>query len=348
MIDLDDEDSDVLKEDNSNSESDEDDDDFDILNLDDDKLKINDTTIGNIQGQFSGIKNKNYNPNYDISKQINEINNTTSTSSDEKNTNKINIAEGKKIVAFVGAHGNGTSFIINNIAQLLSEQGIKISILDLTKNKNSYYIYTENEERLRGIAYSCFEKLKSGIADGIKVNKNLTVYTSLPNSDEDIENKGEIINTILNDTSLILLDCDLETDLEYFDIAQEIYLIQSLDILTIQPLTSFMKKLKMNNKLNESKLRIIINKCLRVNKINERILISAMSVYNSPDTTYQLDLFDRNKIEYLTIPFEEKNYAKYLDEIAECKLTIRGYSKGLINSFNKLAKEIYPIKGKKR
>ena len=36
----------------------------------------------------------------------------------------------KKIVAFVGTSKNGTSFIVNNIAQLLSEKGIKTTILD--------------------------------------------------------------------------------------------------------------------------------------------------------------------------------------------------------------------------
>ena len=41
------------------------------------------------------------------------------------------------------------------------------------------------------------------------------------------------------------------------------------------------------------------------------------------------------------------NY-EYLDELADCKLTIRGYSKNLISSFNKLAKFVYPINGKKR
>ena len=334
---------------NTNNNSD------DELSLDDDELKIDDNkNIGNTSNQFSGIRNKNYIPNYDISKQINEINsvsnNKTLNNNEEKDGNSVSVSipEGKNIAAFVGAHGNGTSFIVNNLAQLLSEQGIKVAILDLTKNKNAYYIYTENEERLRGIAYSCFEKLKSGISDGIKVNKNLTVYTSLPNSDSELENKESAIKTLLNEFSLILLDCDLETDLEYFEIAQEIYLVQTLDVLTIQPLTSFMKKLKMNNKLNEGKLRVLINKDIKVNKLNEKILISAMSVYNSPDTTYQLDLFNRDKIGYLTIPFEERNYSKYLDELVECKLTIRGYSKSLINSFNKLAKIVYPMNNKKR
>ena len=335
-------------EDTNKNENSADDDDADILNLDNDDLKVDDNQIGiNQPGQFSGIRNKNYNPNYDISKQINEINGNTDRGKTEEEK-RITIPEEKKIVAFVGAHGNGTSFIINNLALLLSEQGIKTAIVDLTKNKNSYYIFTQNEERLRGIAYSCFEKLKSGISDGIIVNKNLTVYTSLPNADSEIENKETAINTLLSEFSLVLFDCDTETDQEYFEIAQEIYLVQSLDVLTIQPLTTLLKKLKMNKLLNEEKLRILINKDLRVNKLNERILISAMSVYNSPDTTYQLDLFNRDKIGYLTIPFEEKNYSKYLDELADCKLTIRGYSKNLISSFNKLAKFVYPINGKKR
>ena len=346
VFDVDDEKSDDEDSDNSlNLVSDTDD---DILSLDDDDLKVDDNQIGiNQPGQFSGIRNKNYNPNYDISRQINEINGNTDNEMTE-GVKKIIIPNEKKIAAFVGAHGNGTSFIINNLALLLSEQGIKTAIVDLTKNKNSYYIFTQNEERLRAIAYSCFEKLKSGISDGIIMNKNLTVYTSLPNADSEIENKETAINTLLSEFSLVLFDCDTETDQEYFEIAQDIYLVQSLDVLTIQPLTTFLKKLKMNKLLNEEKLRILINKDLRVNELNERKLISAMSVYNSPDTTYQLDLFNRDKIGYLTIPFEEKNYSKYLDELADCKLTIRGYSKNLISSFNKLAKFVYPINGKKR
>ena len=318
---------------------------IDIANRMDERLEAGDAKeILKVIGEYS--KALNLLDDYDH-RTLKKINGNIDNE-DTEAIKKIIIPDDKKIAAFVGTHGNGTSFVINNLALLLSEQGIKTAIIDLTKNKNSYYIFTQNEERLRGIAYSCFEKLKSGISDGIAVNKNLTVYTSLPNADSEIENKETAINTLLSEFSLILFDCDIETNQEYFEIAQDIYLVQSLDVLTIQPLTAFLKKLKMNKLLNEEKLKIIINKDLRVNKLNERILISAMSVYNSPDTTYQLDLFNRDKIGYLTIPFEEKNYSKYLDELAECKLTIRGYSKNLINSFNKLAKFVYPINGKKR
>lgn len=49
----------------------------------------------------------------------------------------------KKIVAFVGTSKNGTSFLVNNLAIMLSSRGINTAILDLTKNKNEYYIYTQ-------------------------------------------------------------------------------------------------------------------------------------------------------------------------------------------------------------
>ena len=357
IMDLDDEeeseDDDIMDLDDEEESEDD-----DIINLDEDPLKIKDKELSSneINDSTSGIKNKNYIPNFDISKQLKEINNEDNTNkfkinnkSDNKKSleRKIKIGDNQKIVSFVGSRNSGNSFLINNIAHMLSEQGVKTAIVDLTKNKNSYYIYTENEENLRSIAYSCFEKLKSGIADGIKVNKNLTVYTSLPNSDEEIENKDMAMNTLLNNYSLILLDCDFDTNLEYFNISQEIYFVQSLDILTIQTLTGFIKKLQMNKIEYEDKMKIVINKYVNVSSINEKAIVAAISVYNSPDTTYQLDLFDRNKVEYFLVPFEEKNYCKYLDEIIRCKLSIRGYSKNLLNSLNKLAKSVYPINGKK-
>ena len=87
----------------------------------------------------------------------------------------------KKIVTFVGTSKNGTSFIVNNIAEYMSTvMGVNTAILDTTKNRNSYYIYTKNEEQLRNIATHSIEGLAQGVAQGISANKNLTVYTSLP------------------------------------------------------------------------------------------------------------------------------------------------------------------------
>ena len=53
------------------------------------------------------------------------------------------LSKEKKVVTFVGASKNGTSFILNNLAEHLSSRGINVAILDATQNRNTYYIYTK-------------------------------------------------------------------------------------------------------------------------------------------------------------------------------------------------------------
>ena len=126
------------------------------------------------------------------------------------------ITKDKKIVTFLGTTKNGTSFLINNLAALFSSIGINTAILDMTKNKNSYYIYTNNEEEVRNIAYNSIYKLQNGgIAEGIKVNNNLSVYTALPNDGKDYSNAEPILSTLVQNHSLILIDCDFDTDPSY-------------------------------------------------------------------------------------------------------------------------------------
>lgn len=104
----------------------------------------------------------------------------------------------KKIVAFVGTSKNGTSFLVNNLAALLSSKGINTAILDLTKNKNSYYIYTLNEDSLRDRAFRCIEGLRRGVAEGIQVDKNLTVYTNVAKDDDsEYDDYGNILETLV-------------------------------------------------------------------------------------------------------------------------------------------------------
>lgn len=81
----------------------DDDDEADILNLDDDDLKVDDNQIeiNNEPGQFSGIRNKNYNPNYDISRKINEINGNIDNE-DTEAIKKIIIPDDKKLQHLLG------------------------------------------------------------------------------------------------------------------------------------------------------------------------------------------------------------------------------------------------------
>ena len=54
------------------------------------------------------------------------------------------LSSDRKVIAFVGTSKNGTSFIINNVAKILAENGIDTAILDVTQNRNSYYIFNNN------------------------------------------------------------------------------------------------------------------------------------------------------------------------------------------------------------
>ena len=249
----------------------------------------------------------------------------------------------KKVACFIGTSKNGTSFIVNNVADITSKMGIDTAILDTTKNRNSYYIYTKNEEDLRKIAMNSINDLLQGRANGIQVNKNLTVYTSLPEETEGIENAGTILQTLLQRHSLVLIDCDFETPLEYFEKTQEIYLVQSFDILTIQPLTAFLRELKSKNILEANKLRVILNKAIKVRGINDKTIIGGMAYYNDPAMSFMTELFDKNTIRYIAIPFNEEVYSKYLENVINCEITVKGYPKNIIQIFNELSNMVYPL-----
>ena len=253
----------------------------------------------------------------------------------------------KKVASFVGTSKNGTSFIVNNIADITARMGIDTAILDTTQNRNSYYIYTKNEEDLRKVAMNSIPNLLQGIANGIQVNRNLTVYTSLPEETEGIENTGTILQTLLKKHSLVLIDCDFNTPLQYFEKTQEIYLVQTFDILTIQPLTAFLRELKSKNILDQNKLRIVLNKALKLRGVNDKSIIGGMAYYNDPAMSFMTELFDKNTIRYVGVPFNEEVYTRYMENIINCEVSTKGYPKNILQILNSLADMIYPsISGK--
>ncbi len=249
----------------------------------------------------------------------------------------------KKIVTFLGSTKNGVSFLVNNLAEIFASVGINTAILDMTKNRNSYYIYTQNEENLRQIAYTSIEKLQQGTAEGIRVKQNLTVYTALPNDGKNYSNVEAILSTLVQNHSLILIDCDYDTNPAYFASCQEIYLVQSMDILTIQPLTAFLRDLKTQGVFEPEKVRVVINKELKVRGLTNKAIIGGMSSYNDPAMSFMTELFDKESVKYCSIPFEEMAYSKYLEGMLNCKVSISGYSKNFMNKLRVLGDMVYPL-----
>lgn len=307
---------------------------------------------------FEYVHNDKYNENPfdDIkpepinSTQMNDLDSMSLNSNYDTQFNKTEnydlsniLSSDKKIAAFVGTSKNGTSFIVNNLAEYASSMGLNVAILDTTVNKNSYYIYTKNEEELRKVAEQCLENLVNGQANGIQVNRNLTVYTSLPEERDNLENVNQIIESLARKHNLVLIDCDFNTPVGYFANAQDVYLVQSLDILTIQPLTAFLRELKAKGVLDDNKIRIILNKYVRVRGISERTIIGGMSKYNDPAMSFMTDLFDVDNVDYRTIPFDQDIYTRYLESIINCDISIKGYSKQFMQILKDLNNWVYPM-----
>ena len=317
-------------------------------NVEQDKVEIMQDSI------LPGISGLSETPNYNMktSNTINPMNSISSVNSMNSMGSQIEeidisglLSSDKKIVSFVGTNKNGTSFIVNNLAEMLSTAGINVAILDTTKNRNSYYIYTNNEEELRKIAMGSLEGLVRGSARGIEVHKNLTVYTSLPDENEYIEHSDKILETLLKKHSLILIDTDFKTPTRYFEQSQEIYLVQTMDVMTIQPLTAFLRELKARNILEDKKLKIVLNKVVKLRGITDKTIIGGMAYYNDPSMSFMTELFDRTLIKYIAIPFEEETYIRYLENVIECNVSLKGYSKGFLQALKELGNMVYPTTG---
>lgn len=306
--------------------------------------------------QYGSEKNNQFDNNMQYEDNINNQFNTTNNMYDTKDLipnidendyskmNNMNNTGRGKIAAFVGTSKNGTSFIVNNLAEIISLGNVKVAILDLTKNKNDYYMFTNNEPKLMQIATESIINLSKGIAKGINVNRNLTVFTSLPDEIQTENlNTNLIIDTLTNNFDIILLDCDFKTESNYFLRANEIYLVQSMDAFTIQPLTKFLSDLKLKNVLDESKIRVIVNKYVKLRRLDYRLIIGGMSKYNEPSMTLQRDLFNPDRVQSVIIPFEEQIYASYLEQIAMCQLSVEGYSQSFMQSLNELKSMVCPL-----
>ncbi len=253
------------------------------------------------------------------------------------------LSSSKKVMTFVGTSKNGTSFIVNNIAKILADAGIDTAILDATKNKNAYYIYTKNEEDLRQTATRSVRSLVNGNPEGIRVKNNLTVYTEPPTQESSIENVGPILENLIKNHSAVLIDCDFDTPIQYFENSQEIYLVQSMDVLTIQPFTAFLRDLKAKDIIDKNKIKIIINKSVRIRGVTAKTIVGGMAFYNDPEMSFMTELFDRNAVVPIEIPFDMDVYERYLEEIIECEISVDKYPKEFQNILSNLAAVVYPL-----
>ena len=107
---------------------------------------------------------------------------------------------------------------------------------------------------------NCLKNIAEGNPLGIQVEKNLVVYTDLQRENEKDLKAEKILEVLLKKHKIIILDTDFSTDVSYFLYSKKIYLVQTMDVLTIQSFTEFLSKLKSQNAINDEKIRVVLNK----------------------------------------------------------------------------------------
>ena len=246
----------------------------------------------------------------------------------------------KKVVCVVGAPKTGTTFCINAIATTLFRRDIKVGIVDLTRKRDSYTLYTYDNEGKRAIAAESIKYASNGLNEPLIYGK-LSVYTGVPGEDRKQYNPANVVETAMNNNSVVLIDCDFSTPVDYYRLAQEIYVVQDMDVLNVNLITIFLRELKTRG-IPMNKIRVIINKHVKC-ALTAKDILDGIATYTSPDLKMFDDLFTASEMTYHILPFDQENYTKYVEMMYKYSNTFNSFTREFKESLDQIVNSIYPI-----
>lgn len=246
----------------------------------------------------------------------------------------------KKVVCMVGAPKAGTTFCINAIATSLFKRNVKVGIVDLTKKRDSYTLYTYDNEGKRAIAAESMKYASNGLNEPLMYGK-LSVYTSMPGEDRKQYSATNVIDTAMNNNSVVLVDCDFSTPVDYYRLAQEVYIVQDMDVLNVNLITIFLRELKTRG-IPMNKIRVIINKHVKC-ALTSKDILDGIATYSSPDLKMFDDLFTASEMTYYILPFDQENYTKYIEMMYKYSNTFTTFTPAFRENLDHIVNAIYPI-----
>ena len=248
----------------------------------------------------------------------------------------------KKTVCFVGAPKVGTTFCINAIGTTIAKNKIKTAIVDVTKKRDTYTVYTYDNEGKRSIASESLRYASNGLNEPL-IYEKLSIYTGMPGDDRKSYNAGVAIDTIMQNNKVILIDADFTTPYDFFRLCQEIYIVQDMDILNIHQITMFLRELKARG-IPMTKIKVIINKHVKCS-LTARDILDGIATYASYDLKMFDELFNSSTIPYYILPFDVENYKKYIDMIFKYQNKFAYFTDEFKNSLGQIINAIYPLEG---
>ena len=186
---------------------------------------------------------------------------------------------------------------INNI---FARNKVKTAIVDVTKNRDTYTIYTYDNEGKRSIAAESMKYASNGMNEPL-IYEKLSIYTGMPGDDRKAYNASRAVDTILQNNNVVLIDADFTTPPDYFRLCQEVYVVQDMDILNIPQLTVFLRELKERG-VPMSKIKVIINKHVKC-ALTAKDILDGIATY----TSYDLKMYDEYSNKFATFTDDFRN-----------------------------------------
>ena len=246
----------------------------------------------------------------------------------------------RKITVFVGAPKAGSTFCVNAIGTTLARSKVKTAIIDVTRKRDTYTIYTYDNEGKRSIAAESLKYASNGLNEPLAYDK-LSVYTALPGEDRKTYNASKVIETVSQKNNVVLIDADFSTPIDYFRLCQDIYIVQDMDVLNIPQLTLFLKELKTRG-VPMSKIKIVINKHVKCS-LTSKAIVEGIATYTSFDLKMFDQLFDPASIQTFILPFDVENYKKYIDMVYKYSNKFASFTDDFRQGLYNLINTIYPI-----
>lgn len=240
----------------------------------------------------------------------------------------------KKIYIFVGSPNSGRAFFTKYIANILSNDGKKVGMLDANKKKGLFNsVCTDRKDR----EINSIKNLKKLENTSIAIGENIDIYTASPfEKMEDHVYEKAFSNLIKMDYDVILINADMDKALRFLDIYRDskIYLIQS------QARESALEIRK--SFIEELELRIKEDKTIDINLILNKTIPSKMTIDEVLEIL-NLNKFNTHEIE---VPFNLDNYIKDSSNKAIGSIDTKGLSMDIRKVLFKIANEIIPLDSK--
>ncbi len=246
----------------------------------------------------------------------------------------------KKVVCLVGAPKVGTTFCINAIGTFLTRHKVKTAIVDVTRKRDTFTMYTYDNEGKRAIAAESIKYASNGLNEPL-VYEKLSVYTAMPGEDRRTYNANKIIETVMQNNTVVLVDADFTTPPDFFRLCQNIYIVQDMDIINLQQVTMFIRELKSRG-VPMNKIKLIVNKHVKC-ALTTRHIIDGIVTYTSYDLKMYTDLLSASSLETYVIPFDQENYRKYVEMVYKYSNQFNTFTEDFKKAIGNLINDIYPI-----